>query len=240
MVCRHLRGGHRRAPGELLLARHAQRPAADAERAAPLHRNQAGARLQRAHARQGGHRCHPQGGGRPEPRLAIRRDDCGSPDRSRSPTRSTPPLKEGAFVNTAGTILIVLTILWLALRSWQHHPRGLRQPAVGLSITVAIGLGIGRRAQPDLGRLRRSVHRPRRRFRHPVQRALSCRAARRRRPASGAAEHGALCGRAADARRRRDRRRLPVVPADRLQGRVRARPARRPRHDRRLPHQHHR
>ena len=51
-------------------------------------------------------------------------------------------LHEGAFVNTAATILIVLTILWLALRSWQIILAVFISLIVGLSITAAIGLSI--------------------------------------------------------------------------------------------------
>ena len=49
---------------------------------------------------------------------------------------------------------------------------------VGLAITAALGLLMVGAAQPDLDRLRGAVRRPRRRFRHPVQRALSRRALR--------------------------------------------------------------
>ena len=38
-------------------------------------------------------------------------------------------VQEGAFVNTAGTILVVLTILWLALRSGRLISGGIHQPA---------------------------------------------------------------------------------------------------------------
>ncbi len=51
-------------------------------------------------------------------------------------------LHEGAFVNTTATILIVLTILWLALRSWQIILAVFISLIVGLSITAAIGLSI--------------------------------------------------------------------------------------------------
>jgi hopanoid biosynthesis associated RND transporter like protein HpnN len=51
-------------------------------------------------------------------------------------------LEEGAFVNTAGTILVVLTILWLALRSWRIIGAVFVSLLAGLSITAAIGLAI--------------------------------------------------------------------------------------------------
>src|SRR6266446_2059135 len=49
-------------------------------------------------------------------------------------------LEEGAFVNTAVTIVVVLTILWLALRSFGIILAVAVSLLVGLSITAAIGL----------------------------------------------------------------------------------------------------
>src|SRR5207248_10709407 len=49
---------------------------------------------------------------------------------------------EGAFVNTAMTILVVLTILWLALRSFGIILAVALSLLVGLTITAAIGLAI--------------------------------------------------------------------------------------------------
>jgi hypothetical protein len=51
-------------------------------------------------------------------------------------------LQEGAFVNTTGTILVVLTILWLALRSPRIILAVFISLLVGLSITAAIGLAL--------------------------------------------------------------------------------------------------
>ncbi len=51
-------------------------------------------------------------------------------------------LQEGAFVNTAVTILVVLTILWLALRSFGIILAVALSLLVGLTITAAIGLAI--------------------------------------------------------------------------------------------------
>jgi len=51
-------------------------------------------------------------------------------------------LEEGAFVNTAVTIVVVLTILWLALRSFGIILAVAISLLVGLSITAAIGLAI--------------------------------------------------------------------------------------------------
>jgi uncharacterized protein len=51
-------------------------------------------------------------------------------------------LQEGAFVNTTATIIVVLTILWLALRSWHIILAVFVSLIVGLSITAAIGLAM--------------------------------------------------------------------------------------------------
>jgi hopanoid biosynthesis associated RND transporter like protein HpnN len=51
-------------------------------------------------------------------------------------------LHEGAFVNTAATIVVVLTILWLALRSWHIIVAVFVSLIVGLAITAAIGLAL--------------------------------------------------------------------------------------------------
>jgi hopanoid biosynthesis associated RND transporter like protein HpnN len=51
-------------------------------------------------------------------------------------------LQEGAFVNTTATIVVVLTILWLALRSWRIILAVFVSLLVGLSITAAIGLAL--------------------------------------------------------------------------------------------------
>src|SRR6266849_1240721 len=51
-------------------------------------------------------------------------------------------LQEGAFVNTTATIVVVLTILWLALRSPRIILAVFISLIVGLSITAAIGLAL--------------------------------------------------------------------------------------------------
>jgi hopanoid biosynthesis associated RND transporter like protein HpnN len=51
-------------------------------------------------------------------------------------------LQEGAFVNTAATIVVVLTILWLALRSPRLILAVFVSLLVGFSITAAIGLAL--------------------------------------------------------------------------------------------------
>src|SRR5215471_6989541 len=51
-------------------------------------------------------------------------------------------LEEGAYVNTAATVVVVLTILWFALRSLGIILAVATSLLVGLSITAAIGLAI--------------------------------------------------------------------------------------------------
>ena len=51
-------------------------------------------------------------------------------------------LQEGAFVNTTATIVVVLTILWLALRSPRLILAVFASLLAGLSITAAIGLAL--------------------------------------------------------------------------------------------------
>ena len=214
-----------------------QKPAA--ERASPLHRSPAGAGLLRAAARPGGERRDP-------PR---RRPTSSSEPTYQARVRLTGPvamadeefgtLQEGAVVNVVGTIIIVLVILWLALHSPRIILAVFLNLVVGFAVTAALGLDDGRRAEPDLGRLRGAVCRPRRRFRHPVRGPLPLRAIQARRSLFGAGQHGREGRRAADARGGGDRGGLPVVLPDRLQGRLRARPDRRHRHADRLPHQHH-
>ncbi len=51
-------------------------------------------------------------------------------------------LQEGAFVNTTATIIVVLTILWLALRSPRIMLSVFISLIAGLSITAAIGLAL--------------------------------------------------------------------------------------------------
>jgi hopanoid biosynthesis associated RND transporter like protein HpnN len=51
-------------------------------------------------------------------------------------------VQEGAFVNTAATIMIVLTILWLALKSARIIVAVFISLLVGLSITIALGLAM--------------------------------------------------------------------------------------------------
>ncbi len=139
-------------------------------------------------------------------------------------------IKENAGLNASVTIAIVLFILWLALRWFRIIFAVFVCLVVGLSITAAVGLlmvgtlnlisvyfavlfvGLG----VDFG-LQFSVrYRAERHEIDDVRGALVASRTTRRR--------------AADACGTRDRGGLSVVPADRLQRRVRARPDRRLRH----------
>ena len=148
-------------------------------------------------------------------------------------------VQDGAILNGVVTVLIVLVILWMALHSGKI--------IFAVFVNLFIGLVADDRGRPDDGgiaepavdRLCRAVRRPRRRFRHPVQRPLPFRAFQERRSGAGAGERGQTFGGAAVARRDGDRRRLPVFPADRLQGHFRTRQDRRRRHADRVHHQHH-
>ena len=84
---------------------------------------------------------------------------------------------DGAALNGVVTILVVLLLLWLALKQARIVFAVLLNLAVGLTLTAAIGLIDGRRVQPDLGCVRGAVCRPRRRFRHPVRGPLPRRTA---------------------------------------------------------------
>ena len=130
-------------------------------------------------------------------------------------------IKEGAVRNGLITIVIVLIILWLALRSARLIVAVFVNLFIGLALTAALGLlmvgtlnlisvyfavlfvGIG----VDFG----------------IQYSVRYRAERHELDdLKGAVLAGRqICRRAAHARGRRDRRRLPVVPADRLPRRLR-------------------
>ena len=148
-------------------------------------------------------------------------------------------VKDGAVLNGIVTFIVVLVILWLALRSGKMIVAVFITLFVGLAITAALGLmmvhalnmisvafmvlfvGLG----VDFG------------IQFGVQ--LS-RGTLPRRPALDVAlvRPRTACRRAAHARRRRDRRELLLVPADRLSRRVGTRADRGRRHVRRVSHQH--
>ena len=144
-------------------------------------------------------------------------------------------IADGAALNGVITLLLVVLVLWLALKKAR--------------IILAVFINLvgrahlhrryraldGRSPEPDLRRLRRALCRARRRFRHPVQRALPrrtiCIARSRRTPCSATARG---IGGAAFARGSIDRRRLLLVPADGICRPVRTRTDRRNGHDRRV------
>ena len=146
----------------------AQRQAGRDERTAPLHRGAAGAGLQPRWSR-----------ATPRPRRSARR----RPSSLREYQAPRPADRAGAdggrgvrhaarrarVLNGIVTLVVVLLILWLALRSKRHHPGGVHQSVRRLGAHGGARPDDGRRAQPDLGRLRGAVRRPRRRFRHPVR-----------------------------------------------------------------------
>ena len=148
-------------------------------------------------------------------------------------------LKEGAAQTALGTIVVVLTILWLALKSPKIILAVFVSIFVGLVVTAALGLRMVGALNPisiafavlfvgigvDFG----------------IQFSVRYRAERYEiddlRDRAG--QHGQECRRAAHARGRHDRGGLFLVPADRLWRLFRARRDRRRRHDHRLSDQHH-
>ena len=165
-----------RASG-LLLAPADLRARAGAIGPSPVRQHPACARLRRSGARRPGDQGHP----------GDDRETGLTPDRGVTVrlTGSVPladeefaTIADGAALNGVVTILVVLLILWLALKQARIIFAVLVNLAVGLSFTAAVGLSDGRSAEPHLRRLRRAVHRPWRRLRHPVQRPLPRRAVR--------------------------------------------------------------
>ncbi len=148
-------------------------------------------------------------------------------------------VKDGALLNTSLTILAVLIILWLALRSGRIIVAVFLSLMVGLAITAALGLlmvgafnlisvafavlfiGLG----VDFG----------------IQYSVRYRAERHERDELRARtpRHRPINRGAADACRGRDSRRVSVIPAHHLSRRVGTRIDRRHRHGDRLPGQHH-
>ena len=148
-------------------------------------------------------------------------------------------IKENAGLNATVTIVVVLVILWLALRWARIIFAVFACLAVGLSLTAAVGMlmvgtlnlisvyfavlfvGLG----VDFG-LQFSV-----RYRAERHRIRQC--------PRGACRSGPPRRRAADACGFGDRGRIFFLPADGLQGRFRARSHRGRRHADRVCHQHH-
>ena len=109
----------------------------------------------------------------------------------------------------------------------EDHLRGVRQPLHRSFHHHRRRLDDGRFAEPAFDRVRRAVRRIGRRFRHPVQRPLPLGALQEQRSAGRAGAGGRTLRGAAVARGDGDRGRLPLIPADRLQGRIGARRDRR-------------
>ena len=121
---------------------------------------------------------------------------------------------DGAALNGAVTVIVVILVLWLALKQARIILAVLVNLAIGLTLTAAFGTQDGRRAEPHLRRFRCAFHRARGRFRHPVQRPLPGRAVCDPRFRPGASVDGASGGGAASSGRRLDRDRVLLVPAD--------------------------
>ena len=68
-------------------------------------------------------------------------------------------VKEGAFVNATATILVVLLILWLALRSGAHHPCGFHQSVRRPRADRRSWPDDGRCVESDFDRVRGAVRR---------------------------------------------------------------------------------
>ena len=196
------------------------------------------ARLFRARTGQAGHRRDPPG--RPGPRFRLQISGAPAADRSGADGGRGIRHHQGecraqrhrdhrsrALHPVAGAALVA------------HHFRGFRLPCRRTVRHRRARHADGRHAQSDLGLFRRTVRRPRRRFRPAIFRPLSGGTARGRQSARGAVASRPPRRRAADARRLRDGRRLPVVPADGLQGRFRTRSDCRRRHADRVRHQRH-
>ena len=144
-------------------------------------------------------------------------------------------IADGAALNGVVTVLRRSPDPVAGPQAGPDHPCGFDQSRGGLEFHRRGRPDDGRRAEPHLGRLRRAVHRPWRRLRHPVQRPLSRGAVCGPPSAGGSRTHRAWRGSAASACRGLDRGRFLLVSADRLCGSLRTRADRRDRHDHRVP-----
>ena len=126
---------------------------------------------------------------------------------------------------------------WRCIR--QDHLRGVRQSLHRPVDHHRRRADDGGFAQPALDRVRGSVRRTGRRFRHSVQRPLPLGALQEQRSADGAGTGRRICRGPAFARGDGDGGRVPLVPADRLQGRLGTRRDRRRRHAGGVSVQHH-
>ena len=127
-------------PASFSWQRAADRADAHGERASPLHRSPAGARLLRAAARPGGERCDPQGCVRPQARNELsgaRPPDRTGGDGGRGVRHAC---RKARWSTSLGTIVIVLVILWLALHSPRIILAVFLNLVVGFAVTAALGL----------------------------------------------------------------------------------------------------
>ena len=187
---------------------------------------------------------------RPRPtRSGRRRRNSTSPANMAPGSGSTGPVpianeeyatvQDGAIVNGIGTVLVVLLILWMALHSAKIIFAVFINLFIGLAITTAVGLmmvgslnllsiafavlfvGLG----VDFG-IQFSVRYRSERFKNDD---IAAGAGKCRKALRGSAVAG----------RDGDRGRLPLLPADRLQGHLGTRQDRRRRHADCVPDQHH-
>ena len=237
---RHARPGERRQAGELFLARAGPGPRAETLRPDALPANSARCSIIPS--------CEPGLKASDAIRQAAADLNLASTYQARVRLTGPVPMNDDQFATIKENA---------GAQRGRHHCRRAVHPVAGAALVAGSssrcssawpsGCRSPRRSallmvgslQPDIGLLRRAVRRSRRRFRPSVQRPLSGRTARSRRPARSAAACRPARRRAADAGGARHRRRLPVVPADGISRAVRARPDRRRRHADRVPHQHH-
>ena len=159
-----------------------------AARAAPLHPGPAGARFQRA--------VEPGRAASEAIQAAARRLNLAGDYQARVRLTGLVPMNDAQFAtlqeharrSTAVISLVaVLLILWLALRSWRIIVAALIGLICGLADLRGARPVAGRHAEPDFGRVLCAVRRARRRFRPAIRGPLPRRAPRYRRAASGAA-----------------------------------------------------
>ncbi len=224
--------GRCRASGRLcaaLVADHAERAHARPARAAPLRADAAGAGLQPARARRARRHSHSRRRPIPRPHARARRQRAlDRPGRLlRRPARDAVAWR-GLHHGAVALAPVPVAFHGAALAA---AGRGDHRDASGRARRLRhLRVGRGRAAQSDLGRLCRAVHRPRGRFRHPVQRALSRRAVPRRRSPPRARSHRGRRRPAAGRGGGGDIGRILLVRADGLHRRVGFGPHRRDRH----------
>ena len=109
-------------------------------RAAPLHSRAAGARFRRAAARRARRRGDSHGRERIGIRAPIRAFAFASPVPCRSPTRNSRRSPKAPRSTPSVTMLVVVLLLWLAVRSGRLIVAILISLLVGMAVTAAFGL----------------------------------------------------------------------------------------------------